>query len=191
MENQNGASVAQEDGEFNQIIEAVEDEATKKVLQTTAAQKKHFRDKSVKLEAELAETKKAKLDLETKLKDSLPTGETKPVFDANKFTDEINQKVELRLEGYDNGEIEDIFAFAKAKNLSVKEAKEHPFVKKAIEGLQQEKKARASTPQPSGRNIVVGGKPANEVLRDPKASSADKDAAIQARISGKFKNQSV
>lgn len=190
MENQNGVNVPQEDGEFNQIVEQVTDESVKKVLQTTAAQKKHFRDKSQKLEADLATERKAKLELEDKLK-NLTTSETKPTFDTNKFADEINQKVELRLEGYDNSEIEDILIFAKAKGVSIKEAKESPFVKKAIDGLRQERKANATTTSPTNRTVVVNGKSANDVLRDPNASVADKDAAIQARISHKTKNQSV
>lgn len=73
-------------------------------------------------------------------------------------SDLLEQKVDLRMEGYSKDEISEIEAYANAKKLSLTEAKDSPFVQKAIEGLREEKKVEESTPSPSSRSVTVENK---------------------------------
>lgn len=104
-------------------------------------------------------------------------GASAPSVDA-KF---IDDKVDLRLEGYSHDEINEISVIAKAKNISLKEAKDLPFVKSAIAGMRAETKSKDNTPSPSNRGApVYQGKSYAEVITDEKLSNEDKQAALNA-----------
>lgn len=107
-----------------------------------------------------------------------------------KFAD-IEERVNLRLEGYEPAEVTEIADVARAKNITLSEAKKLPFVVKAIEGLRAEKKSTSESATPSNRVATFNGKPAKDVFVDPKATGADKQAAYEALLGKRRTNQSI
>lgn len=103
--------------------------------------------------------------------------------------DIVEQKVELRMEGYSTEEVDDILAYARAKNISVTEAKKAPLIQKGIEAIRQERKSADETPEPSHRSPVYKGKTFAEVVSSD-MSPEEKQSAFEAKMSGKRVNQS-
>jgi hypothetical protein len=95
----------------------------------------------------------------------------------------IDEKVELRLEGYSVEDINDMSAFAKGKGITLAEAKQNAFVKSVIDARKAEREAENSTLKPSNRSVMVDGKSATDILRDPKASADEKQRAFEAKRS--------
>ena len=123
-----------------------------------------------------------KKELEVKLAEK---GETTGL-DPAKFKQEIDEKVDLRLAGFDSEHIEEIERYAKGAGLSLAEAAKSPFIVKAVEGLRAEKKSTDSTPAPSSKIRTFNGKPVEEVFKS--GSEAEKQAAWEQRLSGGVKN---
>jgi hypothetical protein len=105
---------------------------------------------------------------------------------------EVEERVDLRMAGYSNDEINEIAVIAKAKKISFQDAAKLPIVAKGIESLRKEKQATDLTPGASGRVRTFNGKPIDEIFKDPSASKTDKQAAWQEKLkAGKSRNQSV
>lgn len=62
------------------------------------------------------------------------------------------------------------------KYLTSKAGKAH------LEEYRRTNKSTEATPAPSNKVRLVGGKPADEILRDPEAPASDKQAAFEARM---------
>lgn len=110
--------------------------------------------------------------------------ESSPPVDA-KF---IDDKVDLRLEGYTHSEIDEIATMAKAKGISLKEAKDLPIVKAGITAMRAENKSKDQTPPSSNRAIVYKGKTFKEIISDPESTNEDKQAAYDARRTMRVKH---
>lgn len=121
-----------------------------------------------------------KLEEEMKGKEPLPK-ETS--FDSASLERRIEEKVSLRMKGYDPDHILEIERYAKGAGIdSLLEAEKSPVIQKGLAALQAEKKTEESTPAPSNKVRLVGGKPADEVLKDPNAPASDKQAAFEAKM---------
>ena len=99
--------------------------------------------------------------------------------------DEVEMKVELRMEGYSKDEISFMESYAKGLGKKLNEVTNDPMIKKAIEGSRADKKAELDTPTPSSRTAVYKGKTINEIVTDPKSSKEDKQAAFEALVRSK------
>lgn len=115
--------------------------------------------------------------------ESKPLPKEPKEFDSASLERRIEEKVSLRMKGYEPEHIEEIERYAKGAGLdSLLEAEKSPIIQKGLAALQAEKKSEESTPAPSNKVRLVGGKPADEVLRDPDAPASDKQAAFEARM---------
>lgn len=152
---------------------------TPEVIEVPKAELEELRKKADASSQNYARLKK--LEEEVKTKESTLPKETKE-FDPSELERKIEEKVSLRMQGYDAEHLEEIERYAKGAGISLTEASKSPFIQKAIDGLRAEKKTEESTPAPSNKVRLVGGKPANEVLRDPSAPASEKQAAFEARM---------
>jgi hypothetical protein len=172
------------------IIDQFDAEGLKKNLETTLAQKRHFREKfereaseKAALAKELAELKSKNSQLPTEANPETP----KPAgFDQDSFLD--NLEVIRDLASDELAEVR-----SEAKNLGVDPIK---YVKSKagqahLKELRSTKKNQDSTPNPSNRVPQFNGKPATAALTDEKASPADKQKAFEALIRGRGSNSSV
>lgn len=107
-------------------------------------------------------------------------------FDSDALRKEIDAKVDLRLAGHSQEEIAEIEAYAKGKGLSLTEAAQSPFVKKAVDGIRAEKKSTENTPAPSSKIKVFNGKPVDEIFKS--GTEAEKQSAFEARLRGGVKS---
>ena len=151
-----------------------EDEEVNKQVQTLSAQKKHFREKFEK-EKQLREELEAKLQ-------AAPKKEETP---DNSRLDVVEQKVELRMDGYSAEEIKQMETFAKGSGKSLLEAKDDPFVQAAIKNIRAEKRVEDAIPSSSPQAKVYKGKTYEEVIKDPEASKEDKQKAFEASMKSK------
>jgi len=81
---------------------------------------------------------------------------------------EIEERVELRLQGYNPQEIEYIKKFRK-EGQSLLEAAKDSFVQAGIEGLRAKAKVEQATPNPSSRTGVVEGKSIGDMTPQERA----------------------
>lgn len=95
---------------------------------------------------------------------------------------EIDQKVELRMDGHSPDEVREIEAYAKGRGISLTEAAKSPFVRSALEAIRAEKTSKSVPMEPSNRSVMVGDKSASDVINDPNATASDKQAAHEARV---------
>jgi len=107
-------------------------------------------------------------------------------IDSAGLKKEIEERVNLRLSGHSPEEIEEIESYAKGKGITLSEAAQSPFIKKAVDGLRADKKSVENTPAPSAKIRVFNGKPVDEIFKS--GSAEEKQAAFQARIKGGVKN---
>lgn len=109
-------------------------------VQTLIGQKKHFQEKSEKLEKELYDTQQ-------KLAAQSPTPSRS--LDAREFAKLLNQ-------GYADTDIEFVETVMKSTNKPANEVLEMPHVKKALEATKAERQSAQATPAPSGP-VSFGG----------------------------------
>jgi hypothetical protein len=103
-----------------------------------------------RLKKEEAERKKIEEEL-VKLKPSEEGKSSQPEVPSD-----IEDRVELRLQGYSNEEI--AFIKRNAEGKSLLEAIKDPFVEEGIKGLRAKKKAEQATPPPSSKSPETGEK---------------------------------
>lgn len=136
------------------IIPAVQDEAVKQSLQTEIARKKHWREKAQKKSDEAAQLAEQLKKTQEEL-----AGFKKPATpESPKISDDIEDKVDLRLSGYSRDEIALMETYAKGRGQRLSEVKNDPFVISGIEGLRAKAKVAAATPPPSKGSSTVKGK---------------------------------
>lgn len=166
--------------ETNNVIEETQT-SVETTTQTPAPQVPQTDPELVKKNQELfARAKKAEEELK-ELKTGSNTG-----FDSAGLKKEIEERVNLRLAGHSPEEIEEIESYAKGKGITLSEAAQSPFIKKAVDGLRAEKKSVENTPAPSAKIKVFNGKPVDEIFKS--GSAEEKQAAFQARIKGGVKS---
>lgn len=73
-------------------------------------------------------------------------------------SDEIEQVLSLRAEGYTDGEILSLRTYAKKMNTTIREVASDEFIKAGIETKRAKLKASEATPPPSNRSVTVKGK---------------------------------
>lgn len=125
-----------------------------KAAQTLLAQQRHWKQKALSLQA----PKPA----------PAPTQPQRDVPDD--LTDTV-KKLELAEEkrqfayshNLNPAETDHLYAFAKGAGLTPKEALEHPFFKKGLEGIRQSDEVNSAIPKPSGRRPIIEGKTLTEM----------------------------
>lgn len=144
-------------------------------------------DKASLSPLEIAE-KKAEFYKELSKKKGQAAASAKPLQTPKSNTDvdarlnEHDMKVELRMAGHSPEEVREIETYAKGKGISLTEAAQAPFVKSAIESMRAAKKSDGVPMEPSDRSVMVGDKSAKDIINDPNASAADKQAAHEAKV---------
>ena len=113
-----------------------------------------------------------------------PIVEVKPqqVADESSRFDVMEEKVNMRLEGYTADQIREVEKYAKGANISLAEAKANPFVKAALDAQKSAQQAREATPEQTGRAVMVGSKSVDDILKDPTATPAQKQEAFEAKV---------
>jgi hypothetical protein len=185
MPNENGTATTNDDVV---IIDPFDADSLKKNLETTLAQKKHFREK---FEREVSEkTALAKELADLKSKSPLPT-ESKPDapkpagLDQDAFLD--NLEVFKALE---SDEITELRSEAKALGVDPVTYIKSKGGQAQLKELRNSKKTQDSTPSPSNRIPQFNGKPVTATLTDEKATPADKQKAFESMLR-KGSNSSV
>ncbi len=113
-----------------------------KELKSALAQKEHYREKNERTEKELEEAKKRLEELQK----SLPKEEREKRAKVN-ASDPIDLvKTVSALKDYSSDEIEEISAYARGKGVSLSEAAQSDFVKRAIAKSREEVEAEQKIP---------------------------------------------
>lgn len=86
---------------------------------------------------------------------------------------------DLRIEGYSHDEIEQVKRYARANNLSLRDAVKEPFVQAGINALRGDEKVEQATPPPSSSPSVVPKKSVGEYRSD--MTKAEKEAWFAAK----------
>lgn len=176
--NQEDIELLEKDDDIQELVEGITDEDVKKQLQTEAARKVHFRTKFGK-EKEAKEVAEARIvELEKLVEKPGETPSTDVETNTNARIDEIDAKVELRMDGYSREEISFIER-NRAEGKSLAETAEDSFVKKAIDGIREDKKVEDGTPAPSSTSQRVDTKTLE------KMSPAEKDTLLAGVLKGK------
>ena len=131
---------------------------------TLLAQKLHFREKSEKLENELAELKGK---LEKLTKNESKDEKTNDTPDNKNMLEEKVNLIEFSIKHSDlpSSIIEEVYKIAKAENIKPDEALEKPYMKLYIEDVKR--KARVdNASNTSSRSSVSSGKPISEMTRE-------------------------
>ncbi len=170
------------------FVDPNDTEAVKKALETTSAQKAHWRTKAVdpstgKTYKELFEEAMNK-NKPQPINNGEPTGKentppTPSAPDNDSFFDHIDvlsplspeERTELR---------------ATAKDLNVDPIK---FIKSKagqaqLDGMRATKKTQTATPSSSNQVPTFNGKPVNDTLTNPDASASEKQAAWETKLKG-------
>lgn len=178
MENQPQAVIPDNDNDLV-VVDQYDAEALKKNLETTLAQKKHWREKAKKEADEKAALIKENESLkkaQTQLTSEQPQDQSKGL-DFDSIADSLNVLRELNSEEFTELRNE-------ARNLGIDPAKylKSKAGQSHLKEYRQEMKSKQAAPAPSGRIPVYNGKPVNDILKDAKASPAEKQAAFEARV---------
>jgi len=125
--------------------------------------------------------KKAEAEL-SELKPKLVTEGKVGSFDSDALRKEIDAKVDLRLAGHSQEEISEMEKYARGAGVSLTEAAQSPFIKKAVEAIRAESRSTENTPASSNNIRVFNGKPVDEILKS--GTSAEKQAAFESSMRG-------
>jgi hypothetical protein len=172
------------------VVDMLDAEGLKKNLETSLAQKRHFREKFEREATEKAALAKELAELKSK-NSPLPTeskpAEPKPAgLDPDSLLENFeiikdlatDEFAELRSEAKNLGVDPFKYARSKAGQAQLKE-------------FRSTKKSQDSTPTPSNRIPQFNGKPVHDVLKDEKASDADKQKAFENLVKARGTNSSV
>lgn len=114
--------------------------------------------------------------------------ETEPSQPNNDRLEKLETSFTLYQQGYTQNEVRDIIDYAKGAGITVEEAKNSPFVKSAITAMRKEAESKAKTPNPTGRSVAQGSAELKQVLSNPEATAADRQAAFEKRMRGSRKS---
>lgn len=187
MQNENqGASPANEDVV---VIDQFDAEGLKKNLETTLAQKKHYREKLATRDAEYAALKAEYEKIKpSTIKPEEQRVEPKP---ATPDFDSLYDNFEV-IKALESDEMSELRGTAKelgvdpVKYIKSKAGQAH------LKEFRNTKKSSDGTPNPSNRVPVFNGKSVDDVIRDDKASPSDKQKAFELKLGAqKGLNQSI
>lgn len=122
-----------------------------------------------------------KTELEGKVAELTSKGEP-PKFDPVKHAKEIDEKVNLRLAGFEPEHIAELEKFAKGAGISLTEASQSPFAKGGVDALKAAQKSKDVTPAPSNKSRMFNGKSLDEIYKS--GTPAEKQAAWEADLKG-------
>lgn len=112
-------------------------------------------NESLRKEKDMLHGRATRAEADLKTKTAPPTQTTPAGGSGSPSLEEverrIEEKAELRQEGFSREELTEAEAFAKAKGITLSDAVKHPFVKAAIDGLRAEKRAKEATPSSTRR----------------------------------------
>lgn len=189
MANQEPAVIPDNDNDLV-VVDQYDAEGLKKNLETTLAQKKHWREKAKKAEeekaaalAELEALKKAPSN-QTLPKDESPKPESKPEMTFDSLVDNFEAIRDLAPD-----ELSQLRNTAKELGVDPVKYIKSKAGSAELKEMRQANKNKEVTPGPSGKITVFNGKPVKDVFRDPKASGTDKQAAFEALRSRRGINQ--
>lgn len=123
---------------------------------------------------------------ETPAKEPEKEPEKLPTESKTSAPEDLEDRVDLRLQGYTYEEIE--FANRNRNGRPLKEAIKDPFVSAGIEAVRSQKKAEDKTPSPSNRSTKFNGKTYEEIVRD--GSPEEKQGAFEQMMTKRRTNQS-
>lgn len=171
------------------VIDQFDAEGLKKNLETTLAQKKHWREKAEKEASEKSELQKKLAELEKA--SSKPLQEEKAPEAPKPDFDSIWDNIEA-IQGLSTDEVVELRSEAKALGVSPVNYIKSKAGQAHLKEFRSTKKSQEATPTPSKRIPVFNGKPIDSILSDPNASAGDKQKAFEARMnSRKGLNQTV
>ena len=138
-------------------------------LQTALGQKKHFQEKSAKLEGENVELKK-----------ELATFKMTPQGD-----DQWKKRMDFVVSNRDlsKDEVDEVIAYADGKKISYDDALKSPFVSKGLQTLRSEKRSEQVTPPPSRPVVSTFGSPTNASYNPPKFEGGKSTTQIEGKDS--------
>ena len=171
------------------VIDQNDTEAAKKALETTLAQKKHWRSKAIdptsgKSYKELFEEMKNSAQKPPAQTTTNGGEQPKPGSDFDALADNLEVVRDLR-----GDELSELRTTSRelgvdpVKYIKSKAGQAH------LKEIRATRKADDATPGSSSRIPTFNGKPVKDVLRDEKASENDKQAAFEARLKGRGLNQ--
>lgn len=131
-------------------IEGVRDESAKKLLSSTAAQKKHWRDKAKSLEAELERIKSAPAPVaEPEKKPKAKATD----FDPEAFEQQITEKLALKQshQGFDDSDYAKAKVFAQAEGKTVSDVVASPFFQAYLNDKRSQAASERAGADPSSR----------------------------------------
>lgn len=158
------------------IIDTYDTEAMKQFALQQQAKARHWRDKAKKFEQKLNEPKQP---VEEQI---IKKEEVKKTQDVNPFDSLV--EIQTALRDLNTDEISELKSEAgllgvdPIKYIKSKAGQAHL---KEIRGSQ---KSNDTTPTPSNKVPTFNGKTVDDVLKDPKASSEDKQKAFEAKVRG-------
>lgn len=191
MQNENGAVDTPINNEDEVVIVDTYDvEALKKVAAEALAQKKHWREKALKLEQRAKDgdkdtKEKPKLIEENPVKKDEPKEETSKVNPFDLVADNLSV-----LRGLEDDEVSELRKTAQELGVDPVRFIKSNAGQAQLKEMRQTKQTQQGTPAPSNKVITFNGKPARSVLTDEKASSQEKQAAYEAMLKGRRLNQS-
>jgi len=160
------------------IIDTYDSEAMKQFALQRDGKFRHWRDKAKKLEQELNQLKQTKKGDEEIIKKE----EVKKTPDVNPFDSLV--EIQTALRDLNTDEISELKSEAgllgvdPIKYIKSKAGQAH------LKELRGSQKSNDATPAPSNKVPTFNGKTVDDVLKDPKASSEDKQKAFEAKLRG-------
>jgi hypothetical protein len=135
-------------------INAVTDEPAREKLSSTAAQKKHWRDKAKQKEAELEAYKKAHPDTTQQPPQKPGPKKSKDDFDPEAFEAQVMEKIELKQthQGFDDADYKKAQVLAASDGKSVKETVDSPFFQAYLNDKRTQAAAARASADPSNRS---------------------------------------
>lgn len=172
-----------EEEEKDADLNVDEEESTEDDKEPADEEPSDEQDNEIDYKAEFLKQKAINKRLSDKKKDpALKEKDEVPTSDISKRLSNIEFLEKKRTFGYENGlspqETDQVFKFN--PNPSKKDL-ENPFVKGGIDELRRRNRARDNTPSSSSHTVTYKGKDVKEVIKDEKASPADKQAAWEKR----------
>jgi transketolase len=176
MQNDNGA-VDLNNQEDVVVVDSFDADALKKLATTAMSQKKHFREKFEKSEAEKAELSK---QLEAIKAQQLPKADA-PKEEKIDLNESLFENISA-IRSLADDELSELRGTAKELGVDpVKYIKSKAGLAQ-LKDFRAQRKTQETTATPSSKIPTFNGKPISQILTDPKASPEEKQKAFEARM---------
>lgn len=150
-------------------------------------QKPSYEDLEAQNKRLYARAKAAEESLKIMKEEAARKPEPEPAKPTVVSESDIEERVNLRLEGYSPEELKFIQIHAKGLGKRLSEVKDDPFIQSAIEGLRAKKKSEQAVPPPSQPAFQVEGKTWDKMKQDERKGAYQKilDQQVRARTGGR------